>query len=116
MLVDAFWNECEQCTPEAVDAVVADHGAFLALWRICTLQETGNLQRPHGSAEAEAEQQRLRNFDEVTLRNLVDAGARMWVSRARLFAEIAGIGKCTGEPRVLERPKVNRPGQRHRRR
>jgi hypothetical protein len=115
-LVDAFWNECEVCIEAAVEAVASSPGAFLALRRAYRLQETGVLQWVPGTAESDVELAKLAAVDVHTLRQLALAAGRMWVARARLFAEISEIGKCDGEPRVLERPKVNRPGQRNRQR
>jgi hypothetical protein len=115
-LVDAFWNECEVCIEEAVSPVASSPGAFMALRRAYRLQETGQLKWAHGTAEGDAETAKLGGVQTATMRQLALAAGRMWVARAQLFAEIGGIGKCDGEPRVLERPKVNRPGQRNRQR
>jgi len=107
ILIDAFWNDCTQCQPGALTAVVADQGAFLALWRVCILQETGALRRPYGSAEADAELGKLQQFDRATLWKLAEAGARTWVTRTRVFDQIRRIGD--GEGRLLQRPEGNGP-------
>lgn len=113
-LVDAYWRDCERCIEAAVAAVVADRGAFLALWRACILQETAVLRSPHGTSQAAAELANLGRFDTVTLRSLAQAGGQIWVNRARLFAAVDEIGKCDGQPRLLQRARGNRPGQRGR--
>lgn len=113
VLIDAYWTECEQCKPGAVRSVAADAGAFLALWRVCILQETGVLRRPFGSAEADAERERLGQFEPVVMRKLVDAGARMWVNRARLFDQISDLGEGEDRGRLLQRPETKQPGPHH---
>lgn len=111
VLIDAYWNDCVQCRPGAVRSVAADAGAFLALWRVCILQETGVLRRPFGSAEADAERERLGQFEPVVMRKLVDAGARMWVNRARLFDQLGDLGGGGDRGRLLERPDTRGPAQ-----
>lgn len=114
--INGCWHGCEACIEQSVEAVVSSPGTFLALRRACGLQETGKLKWAHGTAEGDAELAKLKAVDTGTLRKLAMAGGRMWVNRARMFEEIASIGKCDGEPRVLERPRTNRPGQRDRQR
>ena len=108
VLITAFWNDCKECQSPALTAAIADGGAFLALWRVCILQETGSLRRPYGSAEADAELGKLHQFDRATLHKLAEAGARTWVTRARVFDQIRQISD--GEGRVLQRPEAPGPG------
>lgn len=114
--LDGCWSECEYCTEDGVYHVATSPAVFMALRRVHRLQETGQLKWVHGSVEGNAEIAKLAGVDVMTMRQLALAAGRMWVARARLFAEIGLIGKCDGEGRVLERPKINRPGQRNRQR
>lgn len=114
--IDGCWSDCEYCIEEGVYHVATSPAVFMVLRRAHRLQETGHLRWAHGTVEGNAEVAKLAGVHVETMRQLALAAGRMWVARARLFEEIAGIGKCDGQPRVLERPKVNRPGQRHRQR
>lgn len=116
LLVNAFWADCEDCIERAVEDVVIDRTAFLVLRRACTLQETGQIRWVHGTPEGNVEARRVGQFDGLTLRQLTNAGARMWVARARLFQEIDRIGTCEGGLRWFQRPRTRRPGQRNRQR
>lgn len=114
--IDGCWSECTYCIDEGVYHVATSPATFMVLRRAYRLQETGQLQWAPGTPEGNAETAKLVGVNVETMRCLALAAGRMWVSRARLFVEIDSIGKCNGQPRVLERPKVNRPGQRTRRR
>lgn len=114
--INGCWNACDVCIEGTVEDLVGRPGAFLALRRACRLQETGQLPWAHGTAEGDAELTKLATVDAATIRKLALAGGRMWVDRARLFDEVAKIGKCDGEPRLLQRARANRPGQRDRQR
>lgn len=88
LLADAHWTECQPCIDRSVADVAASPGALLVLRRVCTLQDSGKVRWPHGSAEADEEVARLEETDLALRTKLVAAGAIMWTSRARIVDEM----------------------------
>lgn len=113
-LIDAYWHDCPACIegPEP-DYIAANLQALMTLRRVCTLQDSGQIRWAYGTIEAHIEIEKLTAVNFATRRQLATSGARIWVNRARMFDEIDKIG--TDRPgRLLERPRIPRPGQRPR--
>lgn len=114
-LVDAMWDECDECAARLAGQVAADVGSVLALQRLCAWFSSGDDDRwPIGAPETQMHLECLEATSPATLRALVMTGARVVVRQAQLFAQVEEAMK---EARRRRRaPRVPRPGQRSRNR
>lgn len=93
IMADAHWIECQPCIDKSVADVAASASALLTLRRVCTLQDSGKVRWPHGSAEADEQIAQLETTDPGLRAKLTAQGARMWVARARMFDEVDAVGE-----------------------